>query len=768
MPIYRVDHRNELVKSTYERSPVIALESDLPSREAIPPTVQCAADSFVLQCLDTFRTGKFPRRTDGVITWLSGDRLLQGSTAEIRRDLRTPGRRCFVPVHFPCLTDLDLLCIEPRWHSAGSLQDYWTSTARIASTPSPSPQVLAVLKSITQPWAELLQALLAEHAKPGAGVELLARMTHNAQIPPQIAALALRNLVLLLIRHKEMEKAEQVLEAGLQAYPGYADLFYVGAVFYLRQQKASKALGHLERARVVNRDFVGSGGENSYRASWLMGQLAARVGNQQVAFDHFYQGMVSRPVFTPAVDELLNLRVSPALVERHQYDFCRLVREAPQFLDSVFDYLLLHRAFPAARRIAETIPLAEGDRERLRQKLESAAAPFQPGRSFPGGKPGILLSGPFLEHSGFARINREVGASLLHSLDFEACLEPSFHPALLSQMLPRGDLLASGLLRHPQHLDLTIRHQWPPDFRRPPRGSLAVIVPWEYGTVPRVWVRQIEQNVDELWVPSGFVRDAFVRAGVSPHRVRVIPYGFDPKLFCPKGPFSRPKGCRKFMFLFVGGAIRRKGIDLLLDAYKEAFDPGDDVTLVVSTGSNPAYRHNTQDACLSDFVSRSGLPHLALLTEQFDDATLASLYRGCDAFVLPYRGEGFGMPILEAMACGKPVITTALGPSRDFCSPGTVYLVSASEAAVPEDPPPLGEMAGEFTWFEPDVSELAQTMFHVYQHREEAAERGRRAAAAVQRTLTWEHILPMYLERVAHLSGVDPASMTSQSATTGE
>jgi len=126
------------------------------------------------------------------------------------------------------------------------------------------------------------------------------------------------------------------------------------------------------------------------------------------------------------------------------------------------------------------------------------------------------------------------------------------------------------------------------------------------------------------------------------------------------------------------------------------------------------------------------------------------------------------MPILEAMACGKPVITTALGPSRDFCAPGTAYLVSASEAAVPEDPPPLGEMAGEFTWFEPDLSELAQTMLHVSQHREEAAERGRRAAAAVLRTLTWEHVLPMYLERVAHLSGVDPADMTSLSATTGE
>jgi glycosyltransferase involved in cell wall biosynthesis len=757
MPIYQVTHRRELVKRGYERSPVIALETDLASKEEIPATVQSAADSIVLRSLDGFRTGKIPRGADGVMSWLAGDRLLQGTAAAIRRELRTPGRRCFVTIHFPCLTELDLLCLEPRWLSAGQAPKDRSSAMRIASAPSSSPRVLEALKGVTQPWAQLLQALLAEQAKPGSGVELLVRMANDSKLSAQIGALALRNLLVLLIHHKEMAKAEQVLEAGLKAHPGYAELSYIGAVLYLLQQKGSLAVGHIERARVVNRDFVGSGGENSYRASWLMGGLAARVGNQKVAFENFYQGMVSRPVFTPAVDELLNLRLSPALVEKHQYDFCRLVRQEPQYLDSVFDYLLLHRAFPAARRIVETMPLAEEKREVLRQKLETVAAPFQPGRSFPGGKPGIILSGPFLEHSSFARINREVGASLLQSLDFDACLEPSSHPALLSQMMPCGDLLAKGLLRHPKHLDLTIRHQWLPDFQRPARGKLAVIVPWEYGTVPRVWVRQIEQNVDELWVPSNFVREVFVHAGVSPDRVCVIPNGFDPKVFSPEGAFSRPKGCRKFMFLFVGGAIRRKGIDLLLEAYKEAFDPGDDVTLVVSTGANPAYTHNSLSASLSEFVSNPRLPHLAVLTEQLDDTTLASLYRGCDAFVLPYRGEGFGMPILEAMACGKAVITTAQGPSRDFCSPETAYLVSASEARVPEDPPPLGEMAGEFTWFEPDVGELAQTMLHVYQHSAEAAQRGRAAAKVARQKYNWSHITQLYRDRVRELAGLSRA-----------
>jgi glycosyltransferase involved in cell wall biosynthesis len=205
------------------------------------------------------------------------------------------------------------------------------------------------------------------------------------------------------------------------------------------------------------------------------------------------------------------------------------------------------------------------------------------------------------------------------------------------------------------------------------------------------------------------------------------------------------------MFLFVGGAIQRKGIDVLLEAYAEAFEAGDDVTLVVHTGANPAYSHNSLNSLLAEFMSDVRRPHLAIVSEQLDDATLATLYRGCDAFLLPYRGEGFGMPVAEAMACGRPVIVTTAGPAPEFCPPDCGYFIPAREVAVPEPPPPFGEFVGEWTWFEPDVTTLARTMRHVYDHRDEAVGRGRNAAKAIRRTHTWDLILPAYMQRIAHL-----------------
>lgn len=362
-----------------------------------------------------------------------------------------------------------------------------------------------------------------------------------------------------------------------------------------------------------------------------------------------------------------------------------------------------------------------------------------------------MLCGPFLEHSSIARINREVGTSLLESSCFDASLEPSCHSKLLSQVVSRGDRVLKGFRLHAQSLDLTIRNQWPPDSRRPSRGKLAIILSWSYSVVPREWIAQIENNVDELWVPSHFVRDGFVRYGVSAHRVQVIPMGVDPELFSPEGAVARPHGCRKFVFLFKGQPSQCQGVDTLLVAYREAFDSGDDVTLVISSSSSIPHQMNMVDGLLRAHLSDSTAPHILLLPDQFDDATLAAFYRGADVFVYSYRASGFPMTVLEAMACGKPVITSAEGPSRDFCTQETACLVAARESAVTCEPPRVGELVGNPTWFEPDVRELAQTMLDIYQNAGKFAARGRAAARAIRQSHNWSRITPLYHSRIQQL-----------------
>jgi glycosyltransferase involved in cell wall biosynthesis len=80
-------------------------------------------------------------------------------------------------------------------------------------------------------------------------------------------------------------------------------------------------------------------------------------------------------------------------------------------------------------------------------------------------------------------------------------------------------------------------------------------------------------------------------------------------------------------------------------------------------------------------------------------------------------------------------------------------LLPATEIPVTEPPPPLGEFTGEWTWFEPDVNALAETLRSIYENRAEAAQKGQRAAELVLQTHSWARVTQLYLERVAQLTG---------------
>jgi glycosyltransferase involved in cell wall biosynthesis len=756
MPLHIIG--NGAVLHSFQRSPHLALETDAASPDAVPSGIRLAVDATIPGSLAGFPSGKIPKGADGMVTWLAGDQLLSGSPAFIRHDVRF-ARRTFVPWHLPGLPQMPLLAIQPRWTAGKNPPDYWNFSVRIAGNGAASPQLLEALEISREPWARLSRALLAEQTSAGSGVEPLLKMWESrGTISALLASLALRNLIVLCFRQNDAARAEKLLEAGLQTFPTYAELAYLAALWNYQQNRASRAIALLEKTKTGDRGFLGAGGESSYRSDWLMGLIALRIGNERMAFDHFLPAMSHRPVFTPAAEELLRRRWPPRLIAAHEAEFARAAFY-PHLREKICEFFIEHRSFAAVEGLLRSASFPPEITVRLQERLRAALAPYRVQNVSKTGKPGVLLAGTFFEHTSLARINREIGASLLTDSHLQLSVESTARATCFPEMFPHGEELHAAVLAPLQRLDLTIRHQWPPDFRRPAAGKLAVILPWEYGSVPRVWVRAIEENVDELWVPSEFVRSVFRQAGVRGTNIEVIPNGFDPAIFTPQGPTSRPLGCRRFAFLFVGGAIRRKGIDILLEAYRAAFESGEDVTLVLHlSGLAGSYQHNSLVASVQAMVADPTSPHVQLLTDTLDDKTMASLYRGCDAFVLPYRGEGFGLPLLEAQACGKPVITTAQGPASEFCSDKTAYFISAREVAVPDEPPPLGPIAGPFTWFEPDVRELIRTLRHVYNNAREAAEKGRTAAQAVKKNYAWSEITRLYRRRTQALVGTEAAA----------
>jgi glycosyltransferase involved in cell wall biosynthesis len=282
-----------------------------------------------------------------------------------------------------------------------------------------------------------------------------------------------------------------------------------------------------------------------------------------------------------------------------------------------------------------------------------------------------------------------------------------------------------------------IAHSWPHDFSPVTQGPTVMVIPWEYGAPPAEWVRNARAAADRVWVPSEYVRERFVAAGLPAGIVEVVPNGFDPDRFSPDGPAMALPSEASCVFLFVGGTIWRKGIDLLLAAWEEAFGSDDDVALVIKDfGTATWYRGQTSQSRLQEFAARDDVAPILYLDQEIPAREMASLYRAADVLVAPYRGEGFCLPALEAMACGVPVIHTGTGPTGEFVPGSAGWALGASQVALPNDVS-LPELAGEGHVQEVDHAELVGALRQAAADAEDRKARGRAAASHAASNYTW-------------------------------
>lgn len=362
----------------------------------------------------------------------------------------------------------------------------------------------------------------------------------------------------------------------------------------------------------------------------------------------------------------------------------------------------------------------------------------------------FLLEGEFGTPLSLAHINRELGRRLARQrgLNFLA------GDVGRSDGIPLPAEMADSVIREysPDDVEADVRlwHLWPPQWQRRRAGHYAVMQPWEFGEIPKAWRDALKSAVDAVWVNTTFVRDMYVRGGVDPGKIALLPLGIDTAILNPQGPKFELNSKRSFRFLYVGGTIIRKGADIAANAYLREFTRSDDVVLVIKDiGGKTVYAGQNFGEQLRAFAGREDLPEIEYIDETLDDASMAALYRSCDVLLAPYRGEGFGLPILEGMACGLMPIVTAGGASDDFVTDDYGWRIPSARVALGDR---IGdhELVGQGWFLQPDEGELQRVMRAAYADADRTRHKGA-AAAGAARAWSWENAAIQYAQHIQKL-----------------
>lgn len=186
---------------------------------------------------------------------------------------------------------------------------------------------------------------------------------------------------------------------------------------------------------------------------------------------------------------------------------------------------------------------------------------------------------------------------------------------------------------------------------------------------------------DEIVVPSRWCKKTFEESGVK-RPISVVPLGVDTKIYHPDAePLGFSSTLKDYVFLSVFGWSMRKGYDVLLKAYLEEFTGDEPVSLLISSryygSTDESKKKIIRDdiARVSATVQNRNRPHLVLFGDVLPIDMMPRLYASADCYVLPSRGEGFGLPFCEAGACRMPVIATNYSGQTDFLDDENSYLV---------------------------------------------------------------------------------------------
>jgi glycosyltransferase involved in cell wall biosynthesis len=289
-----------------------------------------------------------------------------------------------------------------------------------------------------------------------------------------------------------------------------------------------------------------------------------------------------------------------------------------------------------------------------------------------GSTPEIVIRGHFYESTGYAKVNRNLALNLKIS-GYKTEIYPiSTRNSTMNEVESR----MLSYLKSPVGKDHIFIDSVIPTHSKIEKNNYSVLYTTaETNKVSKDFV-EIANKYSELWTTSEFSKNAFLKSGYNKN-IKIVKPIINTALYNESElRYNFRPNAKSFVFLSVLTWGYRKGSDALIRSFCSAFTNNDDVSLVLLLSEKSESRKNIAknqiEQIKSEFINP---PQIFCCFKNIPEYILPSFYRSCNAFVLPSRGEGFGIPYCEASLCGLPVISTRYGGQLDFLNDKNSTLV---------------------------------------------------------------------------------------------
>lgn len=295
----------------------------------------------------------------------------------------------------------------------------------------------------------------------------------------------------------------------------------------------------------------------------------------------------------------------------------------------------------------------------------------------PSGMVTVQVQGPFETSYSLAILNRELALGLAAYPRFDVSIFATEGPGDYIPLerdlaaIPEAAALyaKADRCRFP---DVVIRQMFPPRVADAPGGLNLQFFAWEESRIPDEYVEGFNRHLDGIGATSSFVAQVLRDSGVDVP-IEVVGDAVHRPISANVEQHELLAELPAFRFLHISSAFPRKGVDVLLNAYFDNFSADDDVTLILKTFPNP---HNEVATHLAELrATHPHAPDVRWINHDMTPEEIDSLYGLASCLVHPCRGEGFGLPVAEAMLARVPVIAPASTGLADFVSDDTALTV---------------------------------------------------------------------------------------------